>query len=228
MGEPTRYGAIAFSSATVERQTAAGSIHRFGPLMADGDDIGPADELDGRFTDLIRSTDSFFVATVTPSGWPYIQHRGGPPGFVHVPDPSTIALAELPGNRQFVTLSNLDVDDRVALFFVDYVTRTRLKVFGRARVVERTDDPDLVERLSDTVRGGLRARCERALVVRVEAFDSNCRGSIPVKYNAARTEARIRIMQETFTEQIDTLRARNRELEAEVERLRAANARSAQ
>jgi len=224
MRAPTRYGSIAFSAATVGRQTAAGSIHRFGPLMADGDDIGPVDELDGRFTDLIRSTDSFFIATVTPSGWPYIQHRGGPPGFVHVPDTSTIAWADLPGNRQLVTTANLDVDDRVALFFLDHLTRTRLKVFGRARVAERTDEPDLVEQLSTAGGVPLRARCERALVVRVEAFDSNCRGSIPVKYDAARTEERIRMMREAFTDEIDELRARNRELEAEIARLRSPNA----
>lgn len=221
MREPTRYGSIAFSAATAARQTAAGSIHRFGPFLGDGDDIGPADELDGRLTELIRSTDSFFFATVTPSGWPYIQHRGGPPGFVHVLDPSTLALADLPGNRQFVTVSNLDVDDRAALFFVDYTTRTRVKVFGRGRVVERTDDPDLVARVATADGVPLRGRCERALVVRVEAFDANCPGHIPVKYDAARTEQRIRLIRETFTGEIDTLRARNRELEAELARLRS-------
>ncbi|NLV78947.1 MAG: hypothetical protein GXY65_06305 [Rhodococcus sp.] len=123
-----------------------------------------------------------------------------------------------------VTTANLDVDDRVALFFLDHLTRTRLKVFGRARVAERTDEPDLVEQLSTVGGVPLRARCERALVVRVEAFDSNCRGSIPVKYDAARTEERIRLMREAFTDEIDELRARNRELEAEIARLRSPNA----
>ncbi|EHI45371.1 hypothetical protein OPAG_05402 [Rhodococcus opacus PD630] len=113
MRHPTRYGAIAFTAPVAERQKATGSINWYRSMRAQEDDPGLPDELDTRVTALIRATDSFFIATVTPSGWPYIQHRGGPPGFVHVPNPVTIALADYSGNQQFVTVGNLDVSGHV-------------------------------------------------------------------------------------------------------------------
>lgn len=219
--DTTRYGAIAFSEASAERQRATGSINWYGHQMVDGDNSGERQELDGQTAALIRETDSLFVATVTPSGWPYVQHRGGPKGFVHVLDPSTIALGDYSGNQQFVTLGNLDHDNRVALFFVDYATRTRVKVFGRAEIIERTDDPEFIDRMLTTGDGLIRTRCERAFRIDVEALDRNCIKNIPVKYSAERMAESLRLAREPLNDQIAQLQRRNQELEAEIARLRA-------
>lgn len=206
---PTRYGSIAFTPPVAKRQEAAGSIYTYGRFRADGEDTGPAEGLDGRLRALIEAADSFFIATVTPDGWPYLQHRGGPPGFVRVLDNQTIAFAEYPGNQQFVTIGNLDADDRTALIFVDYPTRTRVKVFGRATVVERTDDPAFVDLVTD----GTQARTDRAMVIRVEASDINCRRNITPKYGERAIQERIRLARAQLLEEITLLRKRNRELE---------------
>ncbi|MFI6172190.1 pyridoxamine 5'-phosphate oxidase family protein [Nocardia sp. NPDC051052] len=216
MNRTTRYGAIAFSDASAARQRATGSINWYGQQRADGENMGVPEELDGPTAALIRSTDSFFIATVTPSGWPYLQHRGGPPGFVHVLNPSTIALGDYSGNQQFVTLGNLDRDDRVALFFVDYPTRTRVKVFGRAEIIERSDDPELIDRLLRTPEGVVRTRCDRALRIHVEALDRNCLKNIPVKYSSERLAESLRLARAPLTDEIERLRRRNHELEQQI------------
>lgn len=172
----TRYGAIAFSPGVAARQRAAGSITDYGRLRPPPGDDGDPDTLSGRLTRLIEATDSFFVATVTPDGWPYLQHRGGPAGFVRVPDPATIVFPDYPGNQQYVTLGNLDANPRIALFFIDYPTRTRAKVFGRARI--------------DDEHG------QRRIVVAVEAVDINCRRNIPVKYGEESVRERLRLARE--------------------------------
>lgn len=197
----TRYGAIAFSDA--------------------GENTGEPQELDGPTAGLIRSTDSLFIATVTPSGWPYVQHRGGPAGFVHVLNLSTIAFGDFPGNQQFVTLGNLYHDNRVALFFVDYPTRTRVKVFGRADIVERTDDPEFIDRMLAIGDGVIRTRCERAFRIHVEALDRNCSKNIPVKYGRERVAESLGLARQPLNEEIERLRQRNQDLEAEIARLRA-------
>jgi predicted pyridoxine 5'-phosphate oxidase superfamily flavin-nucleotide-binding protein len=220
MSETTRYGAIAFSEASAQRQRATGSINWYGGQMANGEDTGQPQELDGPTALLIRSTDSFFLATVTPSGWPYIQHRGGPPGFVHVPNASTIELGDYSGNQQFVTLGNLDHDNRIALFFIDYPTRTRVKVFGRAEIIERGDDPEFIDRMLTTEHGVIRTRCERGFRVHVEALDRNCIKNIPVKYGSDRMAESLRLARAPLTEEIEQLRRRNQELEDEIARLR--------
>ncbi|MFC4373513.1 pyridoxamine 5'-phosphate oxidase family protein [Nocardia halotolerans] len=219
MNTPTRYGAIAFSEASAQRQRATGSINWYGDQMSVGDHTGEPQELDGPTVALIRATDSLFISTVTPAGWPYIQHRGGPPGFVHVLDSSTITLGDYSGNQQFVTLGNLDHDNRVALFFIDYPTRTRVKVFGRAEVIERDDDPEFIERMLTTEQGLVRTRCDRAFRIRVEALDRNCIKNIPVKYSSERMAESLRLARAPLIEEIEQLRRRNQELEDEIARL---------
>src|SRR5262249_8322233 len=123
----------------------------------------------------IGSRDSFYMATVSESGWPYIQHRGGEPGFLHVLDERKIAFADYRGNRQYVSLGNIEHDDRVALFLMDYPTRSRLKILGHAEVHEGADAQELIGELSDP---GVRALVERVIVIRVEAFDWNCQQHI--------------------------------------------------
>ncbi|MEV6072998.1 pyridoxamine 5'-phosphate oxidase family protein [Nocardia sp. NPDC052001] len=220
INDTTRYGAIAFSDASANRQRASGSINWYGRHMAEGRDIGEPQELDGPTAQLIRSTDSFFLATVAPSGWPYIQHRGGPPGFVHVPDPSTIELGDYSGNQQFVTLGNLDRDNRIALFFIDYPTRTRVKVFGRAEIIERAADPEFIDRMLTTEHGMIRTRCDRGFRIHVEGLDRNCIKNIPVKYGSERMAESLHLARAPLLDEIEQLRRRNQELEDEIARLR--------
>jgi predicted pyridoxine 5'-phosphate oxidase superfamily flavin-nucleotide-binding protein len=216
MNGPSRYGSIAFSAPVAERQKAAGSIHSYGRFQRRGNDIGPPDRLDSRIASLIGGTDSFFIATVTPTGWPYLQHRGGSPGFVHVLDPATIGFAEYSGNQQYVTMGNLDAGDKVALFFIDYPTRTRVKVYGRARIIERRDDPQLLKRLLTVGHGEVRADCQCAVVVSVEAFDVNCRRNIPVKYDADSVKERVRLARQDLLDENAGLRTRIAELEQQL------------
>jgi uncharacterized protein len=118
----------------------------------------------------IRLRDSFYLASVGETGWPYIQHRGGPPGFVRVLDETTIGFADFRGNRQYISTGNLLTNDRVALFFMDYPNRTRLKLLGRARAVG-PEEPDMLERLAVP---GYRATVERGIVISIAGIDWNC------------------------------------------------------
>jgi predicted pyridoxine 5'-phosphate oxidase superfamily flavin-nucleotide-binding protein len=129
----------------------------------------------------IASRDSFYMASVSETGWPYIQHRGGPKGFVKLLGERALALADFRGNRQYVSLGNLSRDDRVALFFMDYRERRRLKLLGRMRAVDLASAPELASVLVDGTYG---ARVERGLVVEVEAFDWNCSQHIVPRYTA--------------------------------------------
>jgi hypothetical protein len=119
----------------------------------------------------IANRDSFYLATTSETGWPYIQHRGGPPGFLRVLDSHTLGFADFGGNRQLITVGNLANNDRVALFFMDYNRRERMKLLGHARVSDPTKDHALAARL---VLHGYRARIERLLLIDVIAFDWNC------------------------------------------------------
>lgn len=159
------YPEIAFGEAARARQAEVG-VNR----------PRESGEFELQTTDIaqIRRADHFFLSTVTESGWPYVQHRGGPAGFVHVSNPTRLAWAEFPGNRQYVSTGNVDHDGRVCLFFVDYPTRSRLKVFGHARVIEPDADPDLVDELRRMGEKQYTGRVERVFVVDVVAADANC------------------------------------------------------
>lgn len=127
--------------------------------------------LDADTSAFIADRDSFYMASVLQNGWPYLQHRGGPPGFLKQLDDRTLAFADFSGNRQLVSTGNVRGNDRVALFFMDYALRGRLKLFARVEVHQADDRPDLVERVHDS---SYRARVERVFVLHVEAFDWNC------------------------------------------------------
>ena len=132
----------------------------------------------------IAGRDSFYLASVSETGWPYLQHRGGPAGFVRVIDGRTIGWAELRGNRQYVTAGNVMSDDRVALFFMDYAARRRLKLLGRMQLVEAAARPDLAP-LLDAGAG----TAEGWALVRIEAFDWNCPQHITPRYTAEEWKA---------------------------------------
>ncbi len=147
--------------------------------MADGvtpDALGPEEAA------FIRLRDSFYMATVNADGWPYLQHRGSPPGFLKVLNPHTLAFADLRGNRQMLSTGNLSGNDRVALFLMDYPHQERLKIMGRARVLDARDaaHAQWVEQLSPSQE--LRSRIERFVVIDVVGFDWNCPQHITPRY----------------------------------------------
>lgn len=142
---------------------------------------GARDPLGPHEAAFIAERDSFYMATVTEAGWPYVQHRGGPPGFLHVLSPTSLGFADLTGNRQLLTAGNLAANDRVALFLMDYPNRRRLKILGHARAPSSTSHSELVEVLADP---SLRTHVERLFLIDVVAFDWNCPKFITPRYTA--------------------------------------------
>ena len=163
---------VAFSSGVKALQARHGSRAAYARMEAAG---GWATRITEELGHFIARQDSVFLATASADGQPYVQHRGGPPGFLHVIDAQTLAFAEFDGNRQFITQGNLAENPRAQLFLIDYSTRQRVKIWGRARVVE--DDPDLVRSLMPPPE--YRARASRAIVFDVIAWDANCPQHIP-------------------------------------------------
>lgn len=139
------------------------------------------DRLGEAESDFIRAQRSFFLATISETGWPYVQHRGGPVGFLKVLDERTLAFADFAGNRQMVSVGNLSINDRVALILVDYAQSGRLKVLGRLAVHDLHQGDTLSQQL---VSPGYRARPQRAFVITVEALDWNCGQHIPQRIEA--------------------------------------------
>jgi uncharacterized protein len=130
----------------------------------------------------IRARDSFYMATVSETGWPYVQHRGGQPGFLRVLSPTALAFADYKGNRQLLSIGNLSVNDRVALFLMDYPHRTRLKSLGHARVEDARQHSELVGQLAEPE---VQRLVERLILIEVVSFDWNCQKYITPRYTAA-------------------------------------------
>jgi hypothetical protein len=177
------YMEILFTPEVLRQQDAQGSRSSYARMVAQS--TGAPDVLGAKEATFIASRDSFYIASVSASGWPYVQHRGGPQGFVKLLGDNAIGLADYRGNRQYVTVGNTRTDDRVALFFMDYVRRARLKLLGRMRSVALEDAPELAAALIDT---GYDAHPERGLVIAIEAFDWNCPQHITPRYTAAEIE----------------------------------------
>lgn len=136
----------------------------------------------------IEARDSFYMATVTENGWPYVQHRGGKPGFLRVTSPTHVAFPDYKGNRQMLSTGNLATNDRVALFLMDYARKERLKILGHARVEDARRHPGLVEQLAEPEA---RALVERLFFIEVLSFDWNCPKYITPRYTAADMEAAV-------------------------------------
>jgi uncharacterized protein len=166
---------------------------------------GFPDRISSEFAGFIASLDTAFLATVSAAGAPYIQHRGGPKGFIKVLDERTLGFADYAGNRQYITISNLADNDRAFLFLLDFAARRRIKIWGRARVVE--NDPALLTRLADL---RYRARPERAILFTVEAWDVNCTQHITARF----TESEIADATVVLRERIAALEAENARLRA--------------
>ena len=138
------------------------------------------DELTAEEIDFIAARDSFYMATITENGWPYIQHRGGPKGFLKVLGPNQLGFADFRGNRQMLSTGNVNANNRVCLFLMDYPHLERLKILGRAQVLDAREQPVLVDQLAPTkeVRGSV----ERLFIVDVLGFDWNCSQHITQRY----------------------------------------------
>jgi predicted pyridoxine 5'-phosphate oxidase superfamily flavin-nucleotide-binding protein len=136
--------------------------------------------------EFIASRDSFYLATTNSDGWPYIQHRGGPAGFLKVLGPNLLGFADLKGNRQLLTTGNLAGDDRVSLFLMDYVRRERLKILGHARILDAREDSALADQLSPAP--DFRSKVERLFLIAVVSFDWNCPQYITPRYTEAEVE----------------------------------------
>jgi nuclear transport factor 2 (NTF2) superfamily protein/predicted pyridoxine 5'-phosphate oxidase superfamily flavin-nucleotide-binding protein len=169
-----KFAELAFTPSVREVQEALGSRANYA-AMEQGADYNHV--FTHREAAFVHARDSFYMASVSETGWPYVQHRGGPAGFVRVLDERTLGFADFRGNRQYVSVGNVRRDDRVALFFMDYPNRVRLKVLGHARLLDLDS-----EQLAQLQVPGYRARVERGFIVRVEAFDWNCPQHITPRY----------------------------------------------
>lgn len=192
---------IVFTPAARQAQAERGSARAYAARVEEGFPNKVTPEL----AKFIAEQDTVFLGTASADGAPYIQHRGGPKGFIKVIDEHTLGFADYRGNRQYITLANLSENDRAYLFLLDPSRKQRIKIWGRARVVE--DDPALVEKLFDT---GYKAKPERAILFTVEAWDVNCSQHIVTRYTEAQLE-----------EAFDAVRTKMEALEAENASLRA-------
>ena len=192
---------VAFSEAVKRAQTERGSRKIYGRVESAG---GFETEVTSDLRDFLSGIDTAFLATASKDGQPYVQHRGGPKGFIRALDEHTLAFADFAGNRQYVSTGNLSENDRVCLFLIDYEERRRIKVWGTARVVPATSE--LVTQLADPK---YRARVEQVMLVTVTAWDVNCPQHIPQKLDAGEVGV-----------VVESLQSRIRDLERENERLR--------
>ncbi len=193
---------VAFSPAVKALQERHGSRAGYARMEEKG---GWKREISPDLAAFLAGRDSFYLASASAEGQPYIQHRGGPKGFLKVLDAGRLAFADFGGNRQYITAGNLSENDRAHVFLMDYPNRQRIKIWGRARVVE--DDPELMERL---LTPGYKAKPERAILFEVEAWDANCPQHITPRYS-----------EDEIAPALAKLQARIDELEAEVARLRS-------
>ncbi len=196
------FGSLLFTPVVKALQEKYGSRRHYARMESGGapDRLGP-DE-----TAFIAERDSFYMATVSASGWPYIQHRGGPIGLLKVVDDQTIAFADFGGNKQYISTGNLTTDDRVAIIMVDYPNQARLKILGHAEILTGDAAREWIERLRDPAD---KSAIERAYVIRIEAFDWNCPQHITPRYTA-----------EQVNEALAPIQRRLEELELENKKLR--------
>jgi len=197
-----KFAEIAFTNTVKAVQEEMGSRAAYAKREGGGDSNALVSATEA---DFIAARDSFYMATVSETGWPYVQHRGGPAGFLRVLDEATLGFADFSGNRQYVSVGNVMTDDRVSLFLMDYPNKTRFKILGRARLVDK-DDTAALEKLAVP---GYRARIERGVLITVEAFDWNCPQHITPRY----TQREMASVARTLAERIS-------ELEAEVAALK--------
>ena len=198
-----RFAELAFTPLVKKQQLQHGSRHLYERVEQSrdlGDKLGPFEQ------EFIQDRDGFYLASVTETGWPYIQYRGGEKGFLHVLDERTLGFTDLRGNKQYISVGNLQHDDRVALFFMDYPRQSRLKILGRAKVHEGDAE---ARKLIETLRVPQeKTPAERAMLIHVEAFDWNCPQHITPRY----TEEELEKILEPMQRRLDALEEENKRL----------------
>jgi uncharacterized protein len=157
--------------------------HYYGRTYATTEEAPEPEALGIDETEFIESRDSFYLATITENGWPYIQHRGGPTGFLHVLGPHQIGFADYGGNRQMISVGSLSKQDRVALFLMDYPKRERVKMLGHARVFDAREHSELADQVAPP--GGHAAKVERVFIIDILSYDWNCPKFITPRFTAA-------------------------------------------
>ena len=192
----TKYLDLTFTDAVRRAQT---QYYGRAGHIAGASERDPLSQAEAEF---IAARDSFYLGSISESGWPYIQHRGGPSGFLRVINGTTLAFADYKGNRQLLTTGNVSVNDRVALSLMDYKNRERLKILGHARVEDARAHPELIEQITDPK---MRSAVERLVFIDVVSFDWNCPKYITPRYSAEEVE-----------EYVGPLKTRIAELEAQL------------
>jgi uncharacterized protein len=202
------FGSLVFTPAVKALQEKHGSRRQYARLEVDsapgGFGLEEREYLSGR--------DSFYMASIGATGWPYVQHRGGPKGFLKVLDDKTIAFADYRGNKQFISTGNLMTDNRVALILVDYPGQQRLKILGRAEIFEGAKTKEWLDKVNDPQ---YKATPERVFVIHVDAFDWNCPQHIVPRF----TEEEIQEAVAPAEKRMQDLEQENKELRTELARL---------
>jgi uncharacterized protein len=199
---PSNFPRIAFTASVKAQQDKHGSRRQYERMEA----TRAEDKLTGREIEFISERDSFYMATIGEHGFPYVQFRGGPRGFLKTVDAQTLAYADFRGNRQYVSVGNLETNNRAALILVDYPNRRRLKIYATVKALDAGEAPDLIAKLADPRYAAV---VERAMLLHVEAFDWNCPQHITPRYSLDEVQTAA-----------EPLQARIKELENELERLR--------
>ena len=198
-----RFAEVAFTPLVKQQQQLHGSRSAY-ERVERSTDFG--DHLTVSERTFIEQRDGFYLASVTETGWPYVQYRGGPAGFLHVIDEQTIGFADLRGNKQYISVGNLLHDDRVALFLMDYTTQSRLKILGHARIHEGT--PEAAQWIEKLRIPEEKTPAERAITIHIEAFDWNCQQHITSRYS----EAELADLLAPMRRRLEALEAENKAL----------------
>ncbi len=205
------FGSLVFTPVIQALQERYGSRRQYARWEASPisqEDLGPSE------SEFLAECDSFYMASVGSTGWPYVQHRGGPKGFLKVIDERTVTFADFRGNKQYVSTGNLMSVDRVALLLVDYPRQARLKILGHVKILEGADAKDWIEKVRDP---GYDAVIERVFVIHVDAFDWNCTQHITPRF----TEEQIRESLTPIEKRMKALEQENERLRGEVARLKS-------
>ena len=208
------FGSLLFTPVVKELQERYGSRRQYEMVSKSGEASGHLTEFEIEF---LAERDSFYWATVGATGWPYVQHRGGPKGFLKVIDDHTLALGDFRGNKQFISTGNLLTDNRVAMILVDYPRQARLKILGRVEVLEGEAAGAWKERVQIA---GYKAVIERVFLIHVDAYDWNCPQHITPRYTAEEIREAVRGIEE----RLHVLEKENQALRQELEQARAATA----
>jgi uncharacterized protein len=203
------FGSLVFTpvvKALQERYGSRRQYERMEELGSAPGGLGPEEQ------EFLRERDTFYIASLGQTGWPYVQHRGGPKGFLKVMDERTIAFADFRGNKQYISTGNLMTDNRVALILVDYPRQLRLKILGRVEIFEGDKAKDWLPKVRDP---GYPATTERVYVIRVEAFDWNCQQHIIPRF----TEGEIRQVLEPIESEMEQLQEDNKRLREQLARV---------